>query len=152
MLKSTRFWRDEELSGSFQEHYTRTTPSGSQGHTDSRVHCRPAAQAAIIDCVQSSNFISWFLTNRTAPAALTCETVNKSSKSSKCYIDSDKTSSRCPAAIACFCFPRNAPGNLARFGQGNIGNCLHGSAERSLCCSAGPCFFVCRVVKKRWNG
>mgnify|MGYP000310926942 CR=1 FL=1 len=42
MLKSTRFWRDEELSGSFQEHYTRTTPSGSQGHTDSRVHFPPA--------------------------------------------------------------------------------------------------------------
>ena len=44
---------------------------------------------------QSSNFISWFLINQLvsykpiAPRALTCETVNKSSKSSDCYIDSD---------------------------------------------------------------
>ena len=72
----------------FPKRLLRTTPYGSWGHTDSRVHCRLAA-CRLIDWVKSSNFISWLLYNRNAFLTQTCETVNKSSKSICCYIDSE---------------------------------------------------------------
>ena len=79
-----QIWYSTEWKGAFAESFQSKCygplPVGSQGHTDSRVHCRLAA-CRLIDWVKSSNFISWLLYNRNAFGTQTCETVNKSSKS-----------------------------------------------------------------------
>ena len=77
-------------------HVLTIPPTRDRGYTDGRVKCRKpvedpgtAPRVRVGNFVALLNFISWLLKSRVPRAHHTCETINKSSKSNSCYIDSD---------------------------------------------------------------